>query len=144
MSNANIDLAVNYYEALNRRDFDAYDTLFNDDVAFQAVGGVAGSGIETVKFFDRIWVTAFSDFTIVGIFHVGDGDRVICHNRATGTHDGTLMMPDGSEVPATGRTLDAPFFASFEVRDGKIATEHIHFDRMLLAEHLRLLPAVHA
>lgn len=141
MDNPNIDLAVSYYEALNRRDFNFYDDLFTDDVAFAAVGGVTGSGKATIAFFDRIWTTAFSDFTITGIYHLGDGDRVVCHNRATGTHDGTLAMPDGSEVPATGRRLDAPYFASFEMRNGRICHEHIYFDRMLLAEQLGLLPA---
>ena len=141
MSSRNVDLAVRYYEALNRRDLDAFDALFADDVTFEAVGGVAGSGIDSVKFFDGIWTTAFSDFTIEGIFHVGDGDRVVCHNRATGTHDGPLLLPDGSEVPATGNTISAPYFAAFEVHDGKIVSEHIYFDRMLLSEQLGLVPA---
>ena len=141
MSSRNVDLAVRYYEALNRRDFDAFDALFADDVTFEAVGGVAGSGIDSVKLFDAIWPTAFSDFTIEGIFHVGDGDRVVCHNRATGTHDGPLLLPDGSEVPATGNTISAPYFAAFEVHDGMIVSEHIYFDRMLLSEQLGLVPA---
>jgi hypothetical protein len=47
---------ISYYEAYNRRDFNAYDEIFADDVAFQSVGGVSGNGVDTVKFFDRIWV----------------------------------------------------------------------------------------
>jgi steroid delta-isomerase-like uncharacterized protein len=144
MSNSNIDLVVSYYEALNRRDFGAYDALFADDVIFESVGGVAGSGIDTVKSFDGIWARACSDFTVKGIFHVGDGDRVVCHNRATGSHDGMLHMPDGSEVPATGSMLNATYFPSFEVRSGKIASKQIYFDRMLLGEQLGLIPAVNA
>jgi hypothetical protein len=72
-------LAISYYEVLNRRDFDAYNVLFADD--------------------------------------------------------GTLLMADGSQVPATGNKVSATYFASFEVRNGKIASAHIYFDRMLLAEH---------
>ena len=144
MSNPNIELAISYYEALNRRAFDAYNVLFADDVTFEAAGGVAGSGLETVKFFDHIWPAAFSDFTIEGIYHLGDGNRVVCYNRATGTHDGTLLMPDGSEVPATGHKFNAPYFASFEVRNGKIVSAHIYFDRMLLAEQLGLIPVASA
>jgi hypothetical protein len=78
LSNPNIELAISYYEALNRRDFDAYNVLFADDLTFEAVGGVAGSGLETVKFFDNIWPAAFSDFTVEGIYHLGDGNRVVC------------------------------------------------------------------
>jgi ketosteroid isomerase-like protein len=136
-------LAVSYYEALNRRDFDAYNVLFADDVTFEAAGGGVG-GLETVKFFDSIWPAAFSDFTIESIYHLGDGNRVVCYNRATGTRDGALLMADGSEVPATGHKVNAPYFASFEVRDGKIVSAYIYFDRMLLAEQLGLIPAVNA
>ena len=120
------------------RDFDAYDDMFADDVAFESVGGVSGTGVETVKFFDNIWVNAASDWNIEGIYHLRDGDRVVCHNRASGIHDGTLLLPDESEVPATGNKVDAKYFASFEVRDGKIVSELIYFDRIILVEQLRL------
>jgi steroid delta-isomerase-like uncharacterized protein len=141
MTNANVELIINYYEAFNARDFDAYDEKFASDVSFESVGGVAGPGVATVKFFDQIWTKAMSDFKVVGGYHLGDGDRVVCHNRATGTHDGTLLLPDRSEVPATGNRLDAPYFASFELRNGKIISELIYFDRMLLIEQLQLQPA---
>lgn len=141
MNHPNIDLAVGYYEALNRRDFTFYPELFTDDVTFESVGGVTGRGAATIAGFDRIWTTAFGDFTITGIYHLAHDDRVVCHNRASGTHDGILLMPDGSQVPPTGRRLDAPYFASFRVRDGRISHEHIYFDRMLLLEQLGLAPA---
>jgi steroid delta-isomerase-like uncharacterized protein len=138
MTNANVERIIGYYEAFNARDFDAYDEKFANDVGFESVGGVTGTGVATVKFFDQIWTKAMSDFTVVGGYHLGDGDRVVCHNRATGTHDGTLLLPDGSEVPATGNRLDAPYFASFELRNGQIVSESIYFDRMLLIEQLQL------
>jgi ketosteroid isomerase-like protein len=137
---SNIHLAVDYYEAINRRDFAFYDTVFTPDVTLAAPGGVQLQGTPAVAAFDQIWVTAFSDFAIIGGFHVADDQRVMCYNRATGTHDGTLVMPDGSEVAATGRRLDAPYFASFDVRDGRLSSQLIYFDRMLLAEQLGLLP----
>lgn len=136
----NTQLAIDYYEALNRRHFAIYESLFTDDITLAAPGGVFVHGKPAVATFDRIWTTAFSDFEIVSGFHVADDQRIVCHNRATGTHDGTLVMPDGSEVPPTGRRLDAPYFASFEERDGQLSSELIYFDRMLLAEQLGLLP----
>ncbi len=136
----NIDLVVRYYEALNARRLDHYDELFDPDVHFTSVGGVEGTGVDLVKFFDQVWLTASSDFTITGLFHVADGDRVVCHNHARGVHDGTLLMPDGTEVPATGAMLDGPYFASFVIRDGKIVDEQIYIDRMMIAEALGLVP----
>lgn len=138
MTNPNVELIISYYEAFNRRDFDAYDDKFGPDVSFRSVGGVAGTGVEAVKSFDTGWTRAMSDFIVVGGYHVGDGDRVVCHNRATGVHDGLLLLPDGSQVPPTGHRLDAPYFASFEVRGGRIVSEEIYFDRMLLIEQLQL------
>jgi ketosteroid isomerase-like protein len=140
LPHANTQLAIGYYEALNRRDFGFYDATFTDDVTLAAPGGVSVHGKPAVAAFDQIWTRAFSDFTIVGGFHVADDERIVCHNRATGTHDGILVMPDGSEVPPTGRRLDAPYFASFDVRDGRLSSQLVYFDRMLLAEELGLLP----
>lgn len=140
MNNANIQLAVDYYEALNRRDFGVYDSLVTADITLSAPGGVHVHGAPAVAAFDRVWTAAFSDFTITGGFHLADDERIVCHNRATGTHDGTLVMPDGSEVAPTGRRLDAPYFASFDVRDGRLSSELVYFDRMLLAEQLGLVP----
>ncbi len=140
MHTVNIQLAIDYYEALNRRDFGFYDSLFTADVTLTAPGAVHLQGKSGVAAFDQIWTAAFSDFTIIGGFHVADDHRIVCHNRATGTHDGTLVMPDGSEVAPTGRRLDAPYFASFDVRDGQFSSQLVYFDRMLLAEQLGLLP----
>jgi len=140
MDHPDIQLAVGYYEAINRRDASVYAERFTDDATLTAPGGVHARGPEAIAAFDSVWTGAFSDFTIVGDFHVADGGRVVCYNRATGTHDGTLVMPDGSEVPPTGRRLDAPFFGAFEVRDGRIASQLIYFDRMIVAESLGLLP----
>ena len=133
-------LAIDYYEALNRRDFGFYDSVFTDDVTLAAPGGVQAHGKPAVAAFDQIWTTAFSDFAIIGGFHLADDQRVVCHNRATGTHDGTLVMPDGSEIPPTGRRLDAAYFASFDVRDRRLSSQLVYFDRMLLAEQLGLVP----
>lgn len=141
MSNPDVDLVVSYYEARNRRDDDHYDVTHAPDVTFTAVGGVEGQGIDLVKAFDAVWVDACSDFHIEGVFHVGDGGRVVCHNIALGTHDGTLVLPDGTEVAPTGATIGGPYFAAFEVRDGKIVSEQIYFDRMMVAEQVGLVPA---
>lgn len=138
MTDPNVELIIRYYEALNRRDFGAYDDMFAPDVSLRSVGDVTGTGVEAVKSFDRGWTTAMSNFTVVGGYHLGDGDRVVCHNRATGVHDGLLVLPDGSDVPPTGHRVDAPYFASFEVRGGRIVSEEIYFDRMLLIEQLQL------
>ncbi len=140
MNNANIQLAVDYYEAINRRDFGVYDSLMTADITLSAPGGVHVQGTPAVAAFDRVWTAAFSDFTIIGGFHLADDQHIVCYNRATGTHDGTLVMPDGSEVAPTGRHLDAPYFASFDVRDGHLSSQLIYFDRMLLAEQLGLVP----
>jgi len=139
MSNQNIQLAIRYYAALNARDFGAYDQIFSPNVEIEGVGGARGTGIEAVKAFDRVWVDGASNFKIHGIFHVGDGDRVVCHNRAEGIHDGVLRLP-GGDVPATGRTIGGVYFAAFQIRAERIATALIYFDRMVIAEQLGVVP----
>ena len=135
-----IELVTRYYEHMNDRALERYDDTHHPDVALWSVGGVEAAGIDAVRAFDSVWLTASSDFHVEGLFHLAGDGRVVCHNRALGTHDGVLRLPDGTEVAATGVTIGGPYFASFEVRDGKIASESVYFDRMLIAEQVGLVP----
>jgi ketosteroid isomerase-like protein len=49
-------------------------------------------------------------------------------------------MPDGIEIPATGRKFDFPFVAIFRVHDGKIGSIRIYYDQLELLAQLGLMP----
>jgi hypothetical protein len=57
----------------------------------------------------------------------------------TGTNTGPFRLPDGSEVPATGRSVEIKGMELVEVRDGKITVDNLYYFMNALAE-LGLIP----
>jgi predicted ester cyclase len=133
-----LELERRYYQALNDRDFDAYDAFFSENVVVEGPG-VRLQGLEAMKEFDRGWMTAFPDARIT-IERQAAGDGVVLsENRITGTHDGVLRGP-GGEIPPTGRTLDERYAVVLEAEGGKFTTFRIHYDGLTLLTRLGLMP----
>jgi ketosteroid isomerase-like protein len=60
---------------------------------------------------------------------------VSSENEARGTHDGPLVLPTG-ELPATGRPFGDHYVGTFEVAGGRIVSQHVYYDRMVVVEQL--------
>jgi hypothetical protein len=58
----------------------------------------------------------------------------------SGTHTGPLPTPDGGEIPATGRRLEADFVEVFVVADGLIRSDRIYYDQLEFMVQLGLVP----
>jgi len=57
-----------------------------------------------------------------------------------GTNTGPLVLPDGTEVPPTGKRAELKGTEQAQMRDGKLAVQHMCYDNVALAEQLGLLP----
>ncbi|HEU5405820.1 MAG TPA: ester cyclase, partial [Gaiellaceae bacterium] len=53
---------------------------------------------------------------------------------------GPFRLPDGSEVPATGRPVEIKGMELVEVRDGKIVVDNLYYDFMAAVSQLGLVP----
>lgn len=129
------DLVTRYYQALGAGDWAAYDELFTPDVELDAFGGVTATGVDAIRAFDQVWKRAAPDFTITLLAAVQDADSVCCEILAWGTQTDALTLPTG-EVPATGREFGGKGVGIFGVRDGRLSSQRIYFDRLLLVEQL--------
>jgi ketosteroid isomerase-like protein len=49
-------------------------------------------------------------------------------------------MPEGTEIPATGKTVGMHGVSVITVRDGKFAIQHHYFDTAAMASQLGLMP----
>ena len=58
-----------------------------------------------------------------------EGNRLVHWGRLRGTVRGSLLGQ-----PATGRTIDLPFVAIIEVRDGGMVGETVHYDSATLCD----------
>ena len=56
-----------------------------------------------------------------------------------GTHTGPLLLPDGTELAATGKRVEMPGMEFVKVRDGKIVVDNLYYDNLAIAAQFGLL-----
>jgi ketosteroid isomerase-like protein len=138
--NDHIDLINRYYAAINGRNFAEYDELFAPGAELEGPGGATGTGPDAMRAFDQVWTNASSDFRITPLAQLAVDGKVSSENLVEATHDGLLVLPAG-DLPATGRTFGGRYVGTFEVADGRIVSQHVYFDRMIVVDQLMGAPA---
>jgi len=83
---------------------------------------------------------AFPDRTATLDVIVEQGDMLADEWTFAGTHTGPLVMPDGTELPPTGKRVELRGMELVQVRDGKVAVHHQYWDSMAVAGQLGVLP----
>ena len=73
--------------------------------------------------------------------HSGGGEeRVSDDIDFVVTNSGPLVLPDGGELPATGKRVEVEGMELVRVRDGKIVVDNLYYDNLAVAAQLGLLP----
>jgi steroid delta-isomerase-like uncharacterized protein len=127
-------------EAWRARDADAFSALYGQDSTISAPGGMELSGPDGAKMFMAGWNAAFPDNDIeVTSDHVC-GSVVVQEGVFFGTHTGDLVTPDGQVIPATGKSVKAPYVDVFEVEGDIVKHERLYFDRLELLTQLGVVP----
>ena len=83
---------------------------------------------------------AFPDHAMTVDVCVEQGDTIAAEWTVAGTHTGPLVMPDGTELPPTGKRIDLKGMELAQLRDGKAAVQHQYWDNMAVAGQLGVLP----
>jgi ketosteroid isomerase-like protein len=122
VSQENVEIVCGSYEALNRRDFDAWLDFFHADVEVHDLPTVPDAPVIRGRDELRSWIEAQSEvWTDDSYYELGDfttsGDFLIVAVRAH----------------AWGRGSGAPahfsFFQVIEMRDGKVQRAWAYFDK---------------
>jgi steroid delta-isomerase-like uncharacterized protein len=82
----------------------------------------------------------FSDLRMDTTLLIEEGDTVVAEYELTATITGPISMPDGTEIPATGKTLEMYGVSVITVRDGKFAIQHDYYDMAAFMSQLGLMP----
>jgi steroid delta-isomerase-like uncharacterized protein len=129
-------------ESWNANDRETWVSLYDENVEWEAPGGVRISGLEDLKtkYYDALLEAAPDRLSTVDAL-IAEGEIVAEEGRYTGTHTGTWRSPNGVEIPATGKSLDFPFSAIFRVKDGKITSIRLYYDQVDVLTQLGLMPA---
>ena len=132
-------LLERYVELYNAGDLDGVMDLYADD-AVQLMPDGTFEGRRAIK--DRLTkeLAAFTDIAHRYVSYVEQGDAFADEWLFVGTHTGPLVMPDGTELAATGKRVAMPGMEFVKIRDGKIVVDNLYYDN--LARRLR--PQGHA
>jgi ketosteroid isomerase-like protein len=119
MNDDNVAAVRSAYAVAERKDLEGWINAFTPDGVFTDNSvGISYRGPDLAEPV-RNYGAAFSKMhRELGRIYV-DGNVVVVQLALQGTHDGPLQTPFG-ELPATGKTMDAPCCDVFELQDGKI------------------------
>jgi predicted ester cyclase len=125
-------------EAWNAHDRERFLSFFEEKLSFEVVpmrDELVGRDAFGVEFFD-LWHDAFPDSKIKDVSFVVEGKMIVEEARFVGTHTGVLTFPQ-HEIPPTGKVVDGPFVAVWELGEHeKIKRGRMFFDRLQLFEQL--------
>ena len=132
-------LLEQYVERYNAGDLDGVMELYAED-AVQLMPDGFFEGRSVIR--DRLAkeLAAFSDLAHRYISYVEGGDAFADEWVFVGTHTGPLTLPDGTELPPTGKRVEVPGMELVRVRDGKVVVDNLYYDNLAVAAQLGLLP----
>lgn len=92
-------------------------------------------GVHQIATFVAEVRTAFPDFKLHIKEALADGDHVALHWTVTGTQKGEFQG-----MPASGKRIELSGMTLSRLRDGKVVSEHVYFDRLAMLEQLGVAP----
>src|SRR4029450_147049 len=136
---ANSKLLERYVELYNEGELDACMELYAED-AVQLMHDGTFEGRSDIH--ERLArdLTAFPDAKYTVTSFVEQGGWCADEWTFTGTNTGPFRLPDGTEVPATGKQVEIRGMELVEVRDGEIVVDNLYYDFMAALGQLGLIP----
>jgi steroid delta-isomerase-like uncharacterized protein len=136
---ANRQLLDRYVELYNAGDLDGVMDLYAED-AVQYMPDGTFEGRSTIR--DRLAVEldAMTDVAHRVESFVDQGDAFADEWTFVGTHTGPFRLPDGAELPPTGKQVEIKGMEFVQVRDGKIVVDNLYYDTAAVVVQLGLVP----
>jgi steroid delta-isomerase-like uncharacterized protein len=139
MMSANRKLLDRYVERYNAGDLDGVMDLYAED-AVQIMPDGTYEGWSTVRERLAQELDGFTDLNHTVRSFVEQGDLFADEWTFVGTHSGPFRLPDGTELPPTGKRVEIRGMEVVRVRDGKIILNSLYYDTMAVAVQLGLVP----
>jgi steroid delta-isomerase-like uncharacterized protein len=132
-------LLERYVERYNAGDLDAcLDLYAGDAVQTMPDGTFEGRSAIRERLARDLNACPDAAYT-VGSF-VEQGDSFADEWTFAGTHTGPLLLPDGTQLPPTGKRLEIRGMELVRVREGKIVIDNLYYDNTAVLAQLGLLP----
>lgn len=129
------------YDLFNRHEFDQVLQYVSEDAEIEVYPqGLSFRGKEGFRQMMAHHKAPWPDGTVKVINQLVGGEGIVAECTYHATHTAPLPMPDGSEVPATGKQVQLQFCEIWRMKDGKIISLHQYADNLPLMMQLGLLP----
>jgi steroid delta-isomerase-like uncharacterized protein len=138
MSEENKSVVLTSTEALNARDLNSWSQKRADDFTGEYPGLPVLNKAQS-RMFNQSFVTAFPDIHFHAERVLAEGDYVLVHWTANGTHTERLAAVSGETIPPTGRKVTIAGVLLAEVRDGELAREWSYWDQLSLLVQLGVM-----
>ena len=136
----NLKVVQANYEAVNAHDLEKFSQLRAADFLAEQPGAPAPLNGEQNRMFIQAYLTAFPDVHLDVTLMIAQGNYVVAHWTATGTHTGPLPTPTGNSIPATGKKVVVKASDTYELKDGKIFRSWSFADMASFLGQLGLMP----
>ena len=136
---ANRELLDRYIERYNAGDLDGVMDLYAED-AVQLMPDGFFEGWSAIRERLALELDAFSEIAHRVESFVDQGDAFADEWTFVGTHTGAFALPDGSQLPPTGKRVELRGMEIVRVHSGKIIVNNLYYDTMAVAVQLGLVP----
>jgi steroid delta-isomerase-like uncharacterized protein len=135
----NKELLDRYVERSNAGDLEACMDLYAED-AVQKMPDGTFEGRSSIR--DRLAreLGGFPDATYTVTSFVEQGDSFADEWTIVGTNTGPFTLPDGTQLPPTGKRVEIRGMELVKVRDGKIVIDNLYYDNTAILTQLGLVP----
>jgi predicted ester cyclase len=122
-------------ERWNAHDRDGFLKLYDEKVVFvdEPTGQQLVGRAEFGKGFFDVYFEAYPDMELKDVIVFGEGGLVCMYGLFVGTHTGIFHFPE-LELPPTEKVIKSPFAFIAEVKDEKVISARIFYDRMVALE----------
>ena len=136
-----LHIVEKFFNSISKRDVDTAMSLLTDDhVSHDHGTGMVMTGIEENRADMENWLSMMSDMKVEILNSVESGNCVAVEMRMTGVNTGELMMPDGTKVPATGKSVEMHGCNVIEFDGEKMSKSTQYYSMMSMMAQLGLMP----
>tara|TARA_A100001015_G_scaffold231771_1_gene262509 strand:+ start:128 stop:547 length:420 start_codon:yes stop_codon:yes gene_type:complete len=136
----NSDLVDKFFESMSSGDIDSAMSVMHDNCVNHDMGtGKVMEGLDENRADMENWTNTFSDMKVEVLNHVESGDTVVTEMKMSGVNTGDMEMPDGSKIPATGKSIEMNGCQVAKFQDGKIIKATQYYNMMSMMTQLGLM-----
>ena len=121
---ANKELVQRFYEAIERLEFDALNSMVHKDFVFYTQVDTPFPGVAGLVQSEKKSFEAFESFTFRVVTMIAEGDKVAAYMY----FEGKNHCAEVNGIPPTGKNVRISLLHMLTIKDGKIVEKRAHFD----------------